>query len=368
MKYLLRAALVGTSTLCALLLAETGIRLWHGKPLWLPQNTLVSRAVARFVRRPESMYDAKLGWRLRSNLDHVSTLTESSLTTGEHGIRMNQPAIRPIPQHAIMAAGDSFTEGAQVDDAETWPAQLERLLAEPVVNAGVQGYATDQIVLRAETLLPVLSPKTLVVSFLSGDIPRAGFRVYSGGQKPYFVASNGALVAMNVPVPPPVDLAPDTLEPFRRVLGYSFLVTRVMARLHVTQWAEPRQRLVRVPIDVVAVTGLLLERLKQETDDRGIRLLLLMQYQGEEFDDVRRPDHAAKVLAHARAAGIQTVDSWDAIRLHRAAGLDKLRRLYLATADGTGYAHMTRAGNALTADLVARALRDDPPGGAQAGQ
>lgn len=66
----------------------------------------------------------------------------------------------------MIAVGDSFTAGSEVADAETWPAQLERLIDGPVINAGVGGYGTDQMILRSESLLPVLQPSAVVVGIL----------------------------------------------------------------------------------------------------------------------------------------------------------------------------------------------------------
>ncbi len=64
------------------------------------------------------------------------------------------------------------------------------------------GWGAGQIVLRAEKLIPVLEPKTVVISFLADDILRAGFRVYGSANKPWFqVDDDGNLVRHNDPVP-----------------------------------------------------------------------------------------------------------------------------------------------------------------------
>ena len=38
------------------------------------------------------------------------------------------------------------------------------------MNGGVGGYATDQIILRAEKLIPELNPKIVILGFLDQDI------------------------------------------------------------------------------------------------------------------------------------------------------------------------------------------------------
>src|SRR5580658_4271220 len=52
----------------------------------------------------------------------------------------------------ILAVGDSYTFGEDVSDSETWPAYLQRLTGQRVLNGGVSGYGFDQIVMRAELL------------------------------------------------------------------------------------------------------------------------------------------------------------------------------------------------------------------------
>ena len=56
------------------------------------------------------------------------------------------------PGAPILAVGDSFTFGDEVNDGQTWPAQLQLLTGRRVLNGGVSGYGFDQIVLRAEQL------------------------------------------------------------------------------------------------------------------------------------------------------------------------------------------------------------------------
>src|SRR5262249_52895502 len=148
-------------------------------------------------------YDPVLGWVHKPNLRFNSDSPNDSFTTGEYGIRMNQPGIRAIPDNAILAVGDSFTAGSEVGDAQTWPAQLAQEIGQSVINAAVGGWGTDQIVTRAEQLIPRLTPRAIVASFTSGDPQRDQYSVYGGLHKSYFKIDNGVLVPMNLPVPKP---------------------------------------------------------------------------------------------------------------------------------------------------------------------
>jgi len=348
--------LVLASTFLALACVEVILRIGDGLPLLPSENLILARA-DRFTRRGDSVHDAELGWLLRANLRAQRTRTEPSLTTGDFGIRMNQPEIRALPSGAILAVGDSFTFGAEVDDTSTWPAQLERTLGEPVLNGGVGGFGTDQIVLRALSLMGPLSPKTLLVSFLSSDVLRAQYSVYNGAAKPYFLVDEGKLVAMNQPVPPPSQRPARSLGFPRNLLGHSYLVTWVMARLGVAAWFAV-ERNERVPNNVSQVTCLLLDRLKHAADQRGVRVIFMMQWPGEVIVGLKeRPSYTLDVLSCAVDLGIQTIDSWDLLQAVHARGKNFLNEAFHHRGDGAIYLHMSRAGNAMMADLAAQAIR-----------
>jgi hypothetical protein len=53
----------------------------------------------------------------------------------------------------ILVAGDSYAHGDEVADYATYPAELERLLAVPVVNLGVGGYGPEQALLKLEGMI-----------------------------------------------------------------------------------------------------------------------------------------------------------------------------------------------------------------------
>ena len=128
-----------------------------------------------------------LGWVLAPNF------RSEGFNTIDHGFRRNFDE-KEVRTGAILAVGDSFTEGFDVvDDAGTWPAQLEKMTGTPVVNAGVAGYASDQIILRAEQVMPIVKPKTLIIGFTEVDISRAGLSG-AGAPKPYFTTEKGELV------------------------------------------------------------------------------------------------------------------------------------------------------------------------------
>ena len=125
-----------------------------------------------------------------------------TVTIDADGLRENGRA-RPSGT-PILVLGDSFTFGDEVDDADTWPAQLEARLGRPVLNGGVFGYGLDQMVLRGEQLLDgaARASDVVILSVLPEDVLRCEFS-YRYAWKPYFAIEGGRLALRNVPVPQP---------------------------------------------------------------------------------------------------------------------------------------------------------------------
>ena len=151
---------------------EAVVRIGHGVPVFAWKNFLAERN-SLLTTHTLNQFDAVLGWVLR---EHQRVNPESeigSLTTGAHGVRLNASQGPQPMRGAILAAGDSFTAGSEVGDRHSWPAHLETILGQPVVNAATGAGGADQIVLRLEMLMPVLAPKVIIASFLDDDIMRA---------------------------------------------------------------------------------------------------------------------------------------------------------------------------------------------------
>lgn len=74
--------------------------------------------------------------------------TEITYTYNENHLRVHSHA--PTGNAAVLIAGDSYTVGEEVEDGETFPATVERMLGVPVANLGVGGYGPDQALLKLE--------------------------------------------------------------------------------------------------------------------------------------------------------------------------------------------------------------------------
>ncbi len=297
------------SLLIALLAVEIGFRAVAGRPLLKFANWRKERVATDRLGEFKAVPDPVLGWVSRPSSYH-----NDGYTTLEHGIRRNFTETT-IRTGAILAVGDSFTEGWEVKDHESWPALLEKKLGVPVVNAGVGAYGTDQIVLRAEQLLPIVKPKTLIVGFLEEDIFRAGHSVF-GAPKPYFTLEHGSL---KYHPPPPMEQVraagafSGALLGLRDVLGYSAAADYLFARLNPNYWyrAGTRDEYRKANNDPVAVTCALLARLKARTDREGIRVILLMQYHAPQIvEDDAPTENAERVTGCAEALGLTVVDQF----------------------------------------------------------
>jgi hypothetical protein len=342
-------ALSAATILITLIFLEGAARLLQGVPLLSSANFLSPSAgpFALGVNR----YDPVLGWVHAAN----QTLgTPAAFSTGEQGVRMNGPTIVPVARHAILAVGDSFTAGSAVDNAHTWPAQLEAALNAPVVNAAAGGWGSDQIVLRAESLIPIFEPREIIVSFLASDIVRAAYATFGGGAKPYFTVEAGGLVPHNIPVPHRLET--EGGRRWRHLLGYSRLARYVIqATGGYESWAADA---ILVSTDFPEVSCLLLERLKAKVDLARIPLTFILQYDGNSVVDLKaEPADVIKVVTCAQQAGFTVVDTWQTLRAIYGRDPAELARLYDMTERPGQFGHMSAAGNALIAGLLADALK-----------
>jgi hypothetical protein len=346
------AALAIVSLLVTLAVVEVGYRVVAGMPVFEFPNWRFDRTIVH-EKSEIPIPDPVLGWVSRPG--HVS----EGYNTLDHGIRRNheEAAIRT---GAILAVGDSFTEGLEVEDEESWPAHLERMIGKPVVNGGVMAYATDQIILRAEQLLPIVKPKVLIVGFLEFDIYRTG-HTHFGSPKPYFTVENGALRYHRpalVKVREKGGFAVRAGYEIRDVLGYFASIDYVLHRVAPDFWlGDEKQQYLKAPNDPVQVTCLLLARLKQRTDRDGIRMLLFLQHYAAAILEEDEPsENARAVSACAAKLGIQVVDQFAPLRAIVDKKREALRPYYVAGV--TDFTHMSSEGNRHAAQLLAKALSD----------
>lgn len=343
---LIGAALVFGSLLLTFVALEAAARIVAQRAsLWRFPNYITAYRTALGSGMP-TQYDARLGWVPRAHYKGTDHQEGVMYTASADSLRQHNYDRPPRPaEGAILAVGDSYTEGGEVKDNDSWPAHLERFTGRRVLNGGVGGYGIDQVALRAEDLVAKFRPDTLLVGFIADDVSRAELTRRSGAAKPYFDVENGALVLRNVPVPPP---EPAGLDLTRRVLGYSFLIDTVMRRLEfLDYWYAGIVQEHRAHRDGETVACLLMRRLAM----LPARTILVVQYTPGAWRNEADRTEQRRLVAHvggcARDAGLEVLDTFDAVRA--AVAKDGVGPYYINW-------HMNDAGNALTAKLIAAHL------------
>jgi hypothetical protein len=267
---MLKRAIFGIITVAVALAAplvglEFAMRVWRGQ-LFTFRSQLPPPA-NRFAT-PRAEYDARLGWIPKRGA--VGETGGSSWSIDSAGLRRTgtimAPAVRPI-----LAIGDSFTFGDEVQDGETWPAQLQQELGIPVLNAGVFAYGIDQSFLRATQLLEQYRPQAVVLAFIGHDVVRNEMLYYSAW-KPYFEHADGELILRNVPVPRG-PAPPPRLATLRAAVGYSLLGS-AMARRIAPRWWRP-SGVVRAHRNGEVIALELLARLDSTVRAADARLLIV---------------------------------------------------------------------------------------------
>jgi len=340
------AALVFCSLLLGFVALEAVARIVAQRAsLWRFPNYITAYRTALGSGVP-TQYDARLGWVPRANFKGADHQEAVMYTADAQSLRQHNYDRPPPPADgAILAVGDSYTEGGEVEDNASWPAHLERLTGRRVINGGAGGYGIDQIVLRAEDLVARLKPSVLLVGFIADDVGRAELTRRSGAAKPYFTVEAGALALHNVPVPPP---EPARLDITRRVLGHSFLVDLLMRRLDkLDYWYAGVTMEHRAHRDGEQVACLLMRRLAALPS----RTILIVQYPPGAWQNEADRREQRRLVAHvtgcAREAKLEVLDTFEAVE--RAVTRDGFAPYYINW-------HMNDAGNALTARLIAAHL------------
>jgi hypothetical protein len=345
-RYVVNGGIVAISVMISLLVLEAGARLLNGVPLFTRTNFVAD--MLDLIRRNSQVlaYDETLGWRLADN--YPGGL---DFATGRYGVRMNSAEIKPPLERGILAVGDSFTAGSGVVNDQTWPAQLERMVGQPVANAASGAWGVDQMVLRVEQLIPALHPRTVIVGILAEDTLRNNFEIYGGAYKPYFAVEGGKAILKGVPVP---HVSRDNLglDLTRRIFGHSYLIRVVSLRLGVeARWIanEYRYRQIFPNETGVKISCALMDRLAKLRAEHGLRVIVLMQYGGPDSQD-GPPWYGPPVVACAKERGLETVDSHPVLHDLSIREPQKFKDLWID--EGGQMGHMTAAGNKLIAQLL----------------
>ena len=222
-KYLVFSAL----TITVVVVAVEGISyvgLWwlakyrdvHYRPLLLQQMSPSYQARLKdFLAgsSPISVYSSTLGWEPAPN----TSLYQGTYLTNSAGMRHQREFSPAAPDGItrIVSFGDSFTEGIQAANPDTWQEQLMSTDSElEVLNFGVGGYGPDQAYLRYRERVEEYSHHIAMLGYMTENLNRVvnvyipyyvGERAGAPVTKPRFVLEDDALVLIPNPMGSPQD-------------------------------------------------------------------------------------------------------------------------------------------------------------------
>ena len=328
--------------------AEIALRIRHGGLTARPTSGAGALQIADARSHYPTAYDPLLGYVPRAGARGADNIWGRSVTIDADGLRENGRA-RPTGK-PVLVLGDSFAFGDEVDDADTWPAQLEARLGRPVLNGGVFGYGLDQMVLRGEQLLDGVarSADVVVLSMLPEDVLRCEYS-YRYAWKPYFAIERGQLALRNVPPPQPHE-GPPGESWLRRALRHSFVADRAFRLLNPDGWSIPDS--VRAHRDGAEVARLLIDRWADAAGTGKRRALLVIQWSPQM---VAAPIDAA--VARARERGIRVLELREVLEpVVKERGIGAAFEIHLEPGRPSGVGHMNREGNRIAAEAIAAAL------------
>ncbi len=147
-------------------------------------------------------FDPQTGWSYKSNISYYEEAGDYEYHFDENGIRTRTPNYDVnFEKPRIVFVGDSVTFGEELNYNDTFPSQINHLLEDKfeIINLGVQGYGTDQALLRLEKYIEDFSPEYVIYTFIVDDKNRninydrrLHFKCLEfAGTKPLFALSNG---------------------------------------------------------------------------------------------------------------------------------------------------------------------------------
>jgi hypothetical protein len=162
--------------------------------------------------------DELLGWRPLPDLhrrNYRPGVFDAMVSTNAAGLRGagDVAETKAAGTMRIAVFGCSQTFGGVVNDDETFAARLQAALpGTEVLNFGVHGYGTDQMLLYWERDGTRFAPDVVVLAFAWYHAGRnvQGFRFFA---KPRFVVDGPELQLAGVPVPTPEAVAAEPVEP-----------------------------------------------------------------------------------------------------------------------------------------------------------
>lgn len=300
-------------------------------------------------------FDPELGWRKTpgKTIGRSAGEYEVTLTTDAAGLRDDYAAgtLAPAADDTFRAVflGDSFVVGYTVDREDLFVDQLERAWdaedrGTEIMNAGTQGYSSDQSLRWLELNGEAAAPDLVVYFAYENDIWWNGSPEYLGQDKPLYDAG-GALVErkLQAPAPRPWYRAFAMGEAWHRLVGAPRMPTVTSG--DITLPVELSSRLVAPPAEALAaeeITRALIGRMAAECERLGSRFAVCpipskaqvassSTVAGPRID----PSRPQRIFIEAaRDAGAMVIDPTVSIRSYAAEAEPYYRRDFHLNPDG----------------------------------
>lgn len=177
----------------------------RSSPAWRIDWVRRHEAGVDIFRPGIDLFDPLLGWRNKPNFRNTEPLFGSErVSTNSKGARgKREYPYERTGEPRIVVVGDSFAFGWEVSDEETYAAVLESSLGNvEVINLGVGGYGTDQMLLMLKSEGIKYRPDLVIAGIVSPDSLRnvVNFRDFA---KPMFELHDGKLELTGTPVRDP---------------------------------------------------------------------------------------------------------------------------------------------------------------------
>lgn len=249
---------------------------------------LVLRTWAAVVNPPIYELDTALGWRHARSVDRELDLAGETghrvrFATDARGLRMTPHAsTRTAGVGRVLFAGDSFTQGSQVEAEELFTVQLERAIGGiESFNAGVGGYSTVQELRALPEQLSAYAPDVVVLVVYDNDfqdnlMPYFGFL----GPRPHVRVSGDAVEVVEHPDVQSFERflmpAPGALWCYRHCATYRALHKNVFLHAHGLELValEMRERDALPLADMQTAMAWLLARFASTVRDGKAELLV----------------------------------------------------------------------------------------------
>jgi hypothetical protein len=342
-----------------------------GVPLlpFRPTEAMVRNALAEGARSTYLTRDAELGWTIRSSAKSElgETNAQAIRTRPERTFAHELPADRA----RLVAVGDSFVHCDEVDFDDSWPNLLETTRpATEVLDFGVPGYGTDQALLRwrrdARPFAAHVAMLGIWPENLCRNVNRVRYFLTLHGDfvfKPRFRLAGGRLEEVGIVGLDDDDLVAALTRP-ESVAGLAALDEWWLAEESQPRWCDA-SRCVTVVRSIAA--GLRRRRMREaiywSADDPVVELTLAITHA---FADEARATGAKPlvVLFPMRTMLHEIARRGPLPIAARIAQLEipvlDLSPRFAAIADVnplfTAGGHLTRAGNAIVAEEIARRI------------